>query len=130
QLHRVTGPADRRDHVAVGQVGRVVVAGEAPDLPRFGGALDFFDRFQPVGFGGVFDVDAFALHHQRHGVAKFVQHVDFALVFRVEEVADRVDFGCVVFVDDDPRHPRLPRGGEVATGVVAGAAQVVGQVFL
>ncbi len=130
QLHRVAGPADRGDHVAVGQVGRVVVAGEAPDLPRFGGALDFFDRFQPVRFGGVFDVDAFALHHQRHGVAKFVQHVDLALVFGVEQVADRVDVGRLLFVHDHAGHPRLPWSGELSPGVVGGAAQVVGEVFL
>ncbi len=58
------------------------------------------------------------------------EHVDLALVLRVEEVADRVHVRRELGVDDQARHPALPRHGELPIRVGGGMAEGRDQVLL
>ena len=75
-------------------------------------------------------VDSVRLHHQRHGVAHLGEHLDLALVLRVEQVADRVDVRGQLRVDDQARHPALPRDGVLPARVEADVLEVVANVRL
>src|SRR5215217_6954088 len=130
QLDEVAGVGESDRDVALGEIGGVVVAGEAAELAGLVGLVDLRDGAQELVDRGLGAVDALAQQDRAGRVVGLGQHRHAALVLRVEEVLDRLQLAPgLLDVVAHPGGARLIRERELAVGVVVDRRQVADDVL-
>src|SRR5215204_2463968 len=131
ELNGVSGPADDHPGIALCDVLRVLVAGEAADLPGVGRLADLVDRLEELVDARGLGIRAHGGRDDPDGVTHLRQHRDLALVGRIEQVVHRLRLPLdLVLAVDDPADARLPGHGVLALGIEWRRLQRLDQVLV